>query len=161
MALISFYAVLLSPPHCTLWNLHVVKMSLSICNSLINLLSVPGDQHCELNCRAIGFRFYVRLSERVIDGTPCGHNDTFFCVAGMCTVGLFLFCKKKMIQVMVLFSLWSCFLFMQFCVLTQRVFSAQPYLLFYSWLLHSITAKNSLIYKLCSLGDLTQKPFWS
>uniref|UniRef100_A0A7N6BDI3 PLAC domain-containing protein n=1 Tax=Anabas testudineus TaxID=64144 RepID=A0A7N6BDI3_ANATE len=46
---------------------------------------VPGDQHCELNCRAIGFRFYVRLSERVIDGTPCGHNDSSLCVAGMCT----------------------------------------------------------------------------
>ncbi|KAJ7994938.1 hypothetical protein DPEC_G00254720 [Dallia pectoralis] len=49
---------------------------------------VPGDQHCELNCRAIGFRFYVRQSERVIDGTPCGPNETSTCVAGRCqTVG--------------------------------------------------------------------------
>uniref|UniRef100_A0A671XCC4 Thrombospondin type 1 domain containing 4 n=1 Tax=Sparus aurata TaxID=8175 RepID=A0A671XCC4_SPAAU len=46
---------------------------------------VPGDQRCELNCRAIGFRFYVRQSDRVIDGTPCGQNDTSLCVAGKCT----------------------------------------------------------------------------
>ncbi|XP_049457802.1 thrombospondin type-1 domain-containing protein 4-like isoform X2 [Epinephelus fuscoguttatus] len=46
---------------------------------------VTGDQHCELNCRAIGFRFYVRLSERVIDGTPCGQNDTSLCVVGKCS----------------------------------------------------------------------------
>ncbi|XP_072236245.1 thrombospondin type-1 domain-containing protein 4-like [Leuresthes tenuis] len=46
---------------------------------------VPGEQHCELNCRAIGFRFYVQLSERVTDGTPCGKNDTSLCVAGKCT----------------------------------------------------------------------------
>uniref|UniRef100_A0A8D3CQZ4 Thrombospondin type 1 domain containing 4 n=1 Tax=Scophthalmus maximus TaxID=52904 RepID=A0A8D3CQZ4_SCOMX len=45
---------------------------------------VPGDQHCELNCRAIGYRFYVRQSDRVIDGTPCGQNDTSLCVAGKC-----------------------------------------------------------------------------
>ncbi|CAJ1048758.1 thrombospondin type-1 domain-containing protein 4-like [Xyrichtys novacula] len=37
---------------------------------------VPVDQHCELHCRAVGFRFYVKLSERVTDGTPCGKNDT-------------------------------------------------------------------------------------
>ncbi|XP_042343905.1 thrombospondin type-1 domain-containing protein 4-like [Plectropomus leopardus] len=47
---------------------------------------VPGDQHCELNCRAIGFRFYVRQSERVIDGTPCGQNDSSLCVAGKCAI---------------------------------------------------------------------------
>ncbi|XP_028257890.1 thrombospondin type-1 domain-containing protein 4 [Parambassis ranga] len=46
---------------------------------------VPGEQHCELNCRAMGFRFYVRLSERVIDGTPCGQNETSLCVAGKCS----------------------------------------------------------------------------
>uniref|UniRef100_A0AAY4CHA4 PLAC domain-containing protein n=1 Tax=Denticeps clupeoides TaxID=299321 RepID=A0AAY4CHA4_9TELE len=45
---------------------------------------VPGDQHCELNCRAAGFRFYVRQSDRVIDGTPCGQNETWVCVAGKC-----------------------------------------------------------------------------
>ncbi|KAK2853521.1 hypothetical protein Q5P01_006182 [Channa striata] len=46
---------------------------------------VPGAQHCELNCRAMGFRFYVRQSDRVIDGTPCGQNDSSLCVAGRCT----------------------------------------------------------------------------
>ncbi|XP_058243483.1 thrombospondin type-1 domain-containing protein 4 [Hemibagrus wyckioides] len=45
---------------------------------------VPGDQLCELNCRAIGHRFYVRQSGRVIDGTPCGQNETAICVAGTC-----------------------------------------------------------------------------
>ncbi|XP_015199263.2 thrombospondin type-1 domain-containing protein 4 [Lepisosteus oculatus] len=43
-----------------------------------------GDQRCELNCRAIGYRFYVRQAERVIDGTPCDHNDSSVCVAGQC-----------------------------------------------------------------------------
>ncbi|XP_061621469.1 thrombospondin type-1 domain-containing protein 4-like isoform X1 [Phyllopteryx taeniolatus] len=46
---------------------------------------VAGEQHCELNCRAAGFRFYVRLSDKVVDGTPCGRNDTSVCVAGKCT----------------------------------------------------------------------------
>ncbi|KAM9408517.1 thrombospondin type-1 domain-containing protein 4 [Pholidichthys leucotaenia] len=46
---------------------------------------VPGEQNCELNCRAVGFRFYVKLSDRVMDGTPCGLNDSFLCVAGKCT----------------------------------------------------------------------------
>ncbi|CAM4584706.1 unnamed protein product [Leuciscus chuanchicus] len=45
---------------------------------------VSSDQACELNCRAVGFRFYVRQSERVVDGTPCGHNETSVCVAGKC-----------------------------------------------------------------------------
>ncbi|XP_076851146.1 thrombospondin type-1 domain-containing protein 4-like isoform X2 [Brachyhypopomus gauderio] len=44
---------------------------------------VPRDQLCELNCRAIGYRFYVRQSDQVIDGTPCG-NETSICVAGKC-----------------------------------------------------------------------------
>lgn len=46
---------------------------------------VPVDQQCELNCRAIGFRFYVRQSETATDGTPCGQNNTTLCVAGKCT----------------------------------------------------------------------------
>ncbi|XP_064192169.1 thrombospondin type-1 domain-containing protein 4-like isoform X1 [Anguilla rostrata] len=43
-----------------------------------------GDQSCELNCLAIGFRFYVRQAEKVIDGTPCGENETSICVEGTC-----------------------------------------------------------------------------
>ncbi|XP_056099929.1 thrombospondin type-1 domain-containing protein 4-like [Rhinichthys klamathensis goyatoka] len=45
---------------------------------------VSSDQGCELNCRAVGFRFYVRQSGRVVDGTPCGHDGTSVCVAGKC-----------------------------------------------------------------------------
>lgn len=47
-------------------------------------IEVPVEVQCELNCRAIGFRFYVRLSEAVTDGTPCGQNDSNLCVAGKC-----------------------------------------------------------------------------
>ncbi|XP_048828716.1 thrombospondin type-1 domain-containing protein 4-like isoform X1 [Brienomyrus brachyistius] len=45
---------------------------------------VQGDQSCELNCRAVGFRFYVRQSDSVIDGTPCGQSNLSVCVAGKC-----------------------------------------------------------------------------
>ncbi|XP_062861084.1 thrombospondin type-1 domain-containing protein 4-like [Trichomycterus rosablanca] len=45
---------------------------------------VPVEQLCQLNCRAIGYRFYVLKSDRVIDGTPCGQNETAICVAGKC-----------------------------------------------------------------------------
>uniref|UniRef100_A0A3B3DP07 Thrombospondin type 1 domain containing 4 n=1 Tax=Oryzias melastigma TaxID=30732 RepID=A0A3B3DP07_ORYME len=46
---------------------------------------VQEEQLCELHCRAVGFRFYVRHSEKVIDGTPCGPNDASLCVGGTCT----------------------------------------------------------------------------
>ncbi|XP_038606171.1 thrombospondin type-1 domain-containing protein 4 [Tachyglossus aculeatus] len=45
---------------------------------------VKGDQKCELNCRATGYRFYVRQAATVIDGTPCDQNGTAICVAGQC-----------------------------------------------------------------------------
>uniref|UniRef100_A0A4W3IYR2 Thrombospondin type 1 domain containing 4 n=1 Tax=Callorhinchus milii TaxID=7868 RepID=A0A4W3IYR2_CALMI len=45
---------------------------------------VRRHQECELNCRAVGFRFYVRQAEQVIDGTPCHYNATSLCVAGLC-----------------------------------------------------------------------------
>uniref|UniRef100_K7FQZ1 ADAMTS/ADAMTS-like cysteine-rich domain-containing protein n=1 Tax=Pelodiscus sinensis TaxID=13735 RepID=K7FQZ1_PELSI len=47
---------------------------------------VKGSQKCELNCRAIGYRFYVRQAEKVIDGTPCDQNGTSVCVSGQCKV---------------------------------------------------------------------------
>ncbi|RMB94440.1 hypothetical protein DUI87_29251 [Hirundo rustica rustica] len=47
-------------------------------------VKVKGSQKCELNCRAIGYRFYVRQAETVIDGTPCDPNGTAICVAGQC-----------------------------------------------------------------------------
>ncbi|KAF4792835.1 hypothetical protein TURU_116360 [Turdus rufiventris] len=46
--------------------------------------AMKGSQKCELNCRAIGYRFYVRQAETVIDGTPCDPNGTAICVAGQC-----------------------------------------------------------------------------
>lgn len=110
--------------HYMLWNTHVVKMSLGTYNSLINLLSVPRDQHCELNCRALGFRFYVRQSDRVIDGTPCGQNDSSLCVAGKCMVGVFFFFLRSQNETfpeMVLFSLSSCFTSIQFNVFTVSI----------------------------------------
>ncbi|KAM4749448.1 thrombospondin type-1 domain-containing protein 4 [Rhinophrynus dorsalis] len=43
-----------------------------------------GTLKCELTCRAMGYRFYVRQAEKVIDGTPCDHNGTAICVSGQC-----------------------------------------------------------------------------
>nr|XP_051678253.1 ADAMTS-like protein 4 [Oryctolagus cuniculus] len=46
--------------------------------------SSKGDRKCELNCQAIGYRFYVRQAEKVIDGTPCDQHGTAICVSGQC-----------------------------------------------------------------------------
>ncbi|XP_036903045.1 thrombospondin type-1 domain-containing protein 4 isoform X1 [Sturnira hondurensis] len=43
-----------------------------------------GNRKCELNCQAMGYRFYVRQAEKVIDGTPCDQNGTAICVSGQC-----------------------------------------------------------------------------
>ncbi|TRY53811.1 hypothetical protein DNTS_002771 [Danionella cerebrum] len=46
---------------------------------------VGPEQQCELICRPVGFRFYVRQAERVTDGTPCANNTSnHVCVAGRC-----------------------------------------------------------------------------
>ncbi|XP_061451151.1 thrombospondin type-1 domain-containing protein 4 isoform X3 [Rhineura floridana] len=45
---------------------------------------VKGSQKCELNCQAVGYRFYVKQAENVIDGTPCDQNGTSVCVSGQC-----------------------------------------------------------------------------
>ncbi|XP_073727939.1 thrombospondin type-1 domain-containing protein 4 isoform X1 [Misgurnus anguillicaudatus] len=43
------------------------------------------EQQCELTCRPIGYRFYVRQAERVRDGTPCANNTpNDVCVGGRC-----------------------------------------------------------------------------
>lgn len=39
-----------------------------------------------MNCQAMGYRFYVRQAEKVIDGTPCDQNGTAICVSGQCKV---------------------------------------------------------------------------
>ncbi|XP_015978257.2 ADAMTS-like protein 4 isoform X3 [Rousettus aegyptiacus] len=45
---------------------------------------VQGFQRCELNCRPRGFRFYVRHTEKVQDGTLCQPGALDICVAGRC-----------------------------------------------------------------------------
>ncbi|XP_062897718.1 thrombospondin type-1 domain-containing protein 4 [Mobula hypostoma] len=45
---------------------------------------VRKEQRCELNCRPVGYRFYVRHADRVSDGTPCEANSSLVCVAGQC-----------------------------------------------------------------------------
>ncbi|KAM4690470.1 ADAMTS-like protein 4 [Rhinophrynus dorsalis] len=45
---------------------------------------VSGDQRCALNCRPIGYRFYVRHTEKVQDGTPCEAGSFDVCVDGQC-----------------------------------------------------------------------------
>ncbi|XP_066124133.1 ADAMTS-like protein 4 isoform X2 [Saccopteryx bilineata] len=45
---------------------------------------VQGSQRCELNCRPRGFRFYVRHTEKVQDGTLCQPGALDICVAGHC-----------------------------------------------------------------------------
>lgn len=43
------------------------------------------DKQCELTCRPAGYRFYVRLAERVRDGTPCFNASAQdICVEGQC-----------------------------------------------------------------------------
>ncbi|KAG7277353.1 hypothetical protein CRUP_025593 [Coryphaenoides rupestris] len=53
-----------------------------LCDNNSAVSEVRGEHRCELNCRALGFRFYVRLADRVTDGTPCGDNQTALCVSG-------------------------------------------------------------------------------
>lgn len=53
-------------------------------------VAVGAEKQCELTCRPAGYRFYVRLAERVRDGTPCfnvSSNDV--CVEGRCLVSVF------------------------------------------------------------------------
>ncbi len=50
-------------------------------------LAVGLEQQCELTCRPLGYRFYVRQAERVRDGTPCANNTLDdVCVGGRCLV---------------------------------------------------------------------------
>ncbi|XP_062902795.1 thrombospondin type-1 domain-containing protein 4 isoform X1 [Mobula hypostoma] len=49
---------------------------------------VTDEQKCELNCKAIGYKFYIRHVSQVIDGTSCEPGSLNVCVSGQCkTVG--------------------------------------------------------------------------
>ncbi|XP_046404162.1 thrombospondin type-1 domain-containing protein 4-like [Ischnura elegans] len=54
---------------------------------------LDAPNKCELNCRAVGFRFYATLNKTAVDGTPCRKDaQDWICVSGMCKVrwsGLF------------------------------------------------------------------------
>ncbi|XP_063296003.1 ADAMTS-like protein 4 [Pelobates fuscus] len=45
---------------------------------------VNGNQRCALNCRPVGYRFYVRHTEKVQDGTSCEAGSSDICVGGQC-----------------------------------------------------------------------------
>ncbi|KAJ8289982.1 hypothetical protein GJAV_G00007410 [Gymnothorax javanicus] len=46
---------------------------------------VGQEQQCELTCRPVGFRFYVKQAEAVRDGTPCSNSSSNdVCVGGRC-----------------------------------------------------------------------------
>uniref|UniRef100_A0A8C4SA58 PLAC domain-containing protein n=1 Tax=Erpetoichthys calabaricus TaxID=27687 RepID=A0A8C4SA58_ERPCA len=45
---------------------------------------VGKHERCELNCRPIGYKFYVRHAVMVQDGTPCQSNSSEICVVGEC-----------------------------------------------------------------------------
>ncbi len=54
---------------------------------IISLSVHTVSNPCELHCRAVGYRFFVKLADKVIDGTPCRKNSTDeLCVDGMCKV---------------------------------------------------------------------------
>ena len=60
----------------------------SFIHSTVNVFSLLAENPCELNCRALTFRFYALLNKTVIDGTLCRPNDpSRVCVAGTCKVG--------------------------------------------------------------------------
>lgn len=65
-------------------------------------LIVKGNRKCELNCQAMGYRFYVRQAEKVIDGTPCDQNGTAICVSGQCKVSARTGCLQLILWVFVL-----------------------------------------------------------
>lgn len=73
---------------------HLHTPDADICKSVmwavtcIFLCTGDGEHDCQLNCRAVGFRFYVRQSDDVIDGSSCGQKLTSVCVAGKCEVGI-------------------------------------------------------------------------
>lgn len=87
---IALFAYLFLPlrPYCSFNELFLFQSTAVhfVTGPCVCVSTVKGSQKCELNCRAIGYRFYVRQAETVIDGTPCDPNGTAICVAGQCKV---------------------------------------------------------------------------
>lgn len=45
-------------------------------------------EDCQLNCRPVGYKFFVNLAKVVEDGTSCGFDGAKVCISGQCkTVG--------------------------------------------------------------------------
>ncbi|KAI7789375.1 putative thrombospondin type-1 domain-containing protein 4 [Triplophysa rosa] len=63
-----------------------------------------GEHGCQLHCRAAGFRFYVRQSDDVIDGSTCGQNHSSVCVAGQCERLCVCGCSGHMCSLMIILS---------------------------------------------------------
>lgn len=72
-----------TPGHCSVLP-STPRSSWASCTS--GSPSPKGSQRCELNCRPRGFRFYVRHTEKVQDGTLCQPGAPDICVAGRCLV---------------------------------------------------------------------------
>ncbi|KAG8227017.1 hypothetical protein J437_LFUL000323 [Ladona fulva] len=48
---------------------------------------LDAPNKCELNCRAVGFRFYATLNKTAVDGTSCRRDsDEWICVSGLCKI---------------------------------------------------------------------------
>lgn len=81
-----------SPPQTidAQWNStpsYTLETHLNLMHHSALCVAVGADKQCELTCRPAGYRFYVRLSERVRDGTPCVNTSTNdVCVEGRCLV---------------------------------------------------------------------------
>ncbi|XP_027438019.1 ADAMTS-like protein 4 isoform X3 [Zalophus californianus] len=75
------------PHSSSLWSLFAPSSPVLRCSGeseQLRACSQAGSQRCELNCRPRGFRFYVRHTEKVQDGTLCQPGALDICVAGRC-----------------------------------------------------------------------------
>lgn len=125
------------PPQPIFEIVHVINsIFIHICNPPYSyswlFLSVKGSQKCELNCRAVGYRFYVRQAEEVIDGTPCDQNGTSICVSGQCKVRVALISHEKWFAKL---KTW-CFIIFVICFYKWVCQKEQEENLFHLWLFH-------------------------
>lgn len=50
------------------------------------LSSPPPEKPCELYCSPVGKESPVLVSDKVVDGTPCGPYESDLCIHGKCQV---------------------------------------------------------------------------